>query len=231
MPSSKSPNVQCKTEKPPNMQCKTEKPSILQWKNKKAEPIFTRTITNDVNNNIPVKLKVNILEGKPELKKNPFLKSSEKNTNLPEVKQELVKNPFSKPSGTKQRKFKRITILSSSESEDETVVLKKSTRSSESNQVARKVVIDTSSSDTSDSEEKKPTTRQRKIKTEFSSVIKAENFSEEAILEQVYRYEGIYWEYDKQQSQLFNCFECPKRSIDQNVNEHFVKNHPELIAE
>lgn len=123
----------------------------------------------------------------------------------------------------KAKKFKRI-IIQGSDSEDEIP-----------KRIKHKIISSSSSSEeTSDSEEQKPKTRSRQQNTKMtrrSTFSKAENYSEEDLIQQVYRYEGIYWEYDKIKKQCFNCFECDKYLIDENVIQHFTRRHSALIAE
>ncbi|KAL5285040.1 hypothetical protein ACFFRR_007026 [Megaselia abdita] len=147
-------------------------------------------------------------------------KPSTSNANKKPNNDNISKTPTIKVE-SKSKKFKRISALSSS-SEDEISVLK-----IESPHKNTKTFI--SSSD-SDSDEKKPITRQVNKKTRSSRVFKAENFSQEDIIDQVYRFEGIYWEYNKKKHDLFNCFECSKNLMSGSVIEHFTRRHSALIA-
>lgn len=132
------------------------------------------------------------------------------------------KTPFKEP---KSKKFRRIAIVSSSsESDDEKPIRD---RKDEWKPTTTRII--SSSSDSEDQGKKKPLTRQprRSAKT----VLKAENLFEEDIIEKVYRYEGVYWEYNRKKKDLFNCFECSKYELPGNVIEHFSHCHSVLIAE
>lgn len=94
----------------------------------------------------------------------------------------------------------------------------------------RIIIVSSSESDDSEDEgKKKPATRQPRKRAE--TVLKAENYFEEDVIEKVYRYEGVYWAYNKKEKDLFDCFECSKNKLTGNVIKHFMLCHSALIAE
>lgn len=126
-----------------------------------------------------------------------------------------ISGNFTKKS--KKKKFRRIVIVSSSSDSEDSIQPQLN---------SKKAIILSSSESDNPLEEKKPRTRK-----ETPNIGKnAGDFGEEDVLNQVYRFEGIYWEYEKRSLNSFNCFECSKNKILDNLIDHFVNFHSDLIA-
>lgn len=148
--------------------------------------------------------------------------AKDKRAKKPAPKSKAYKHPSQEKevNEPKPKKYKRISIVSSSESESEVeprFTVRNEKRSS------------SDSGESTDSEKKKPVRQLRK--SSRSTILMAENFADDDIIQKVYRFEGVYWGNDKKNRELFNCFECKNSRPIRNVIEHFKCFHSALIAE
>lgn len=156
--------------------------------------------------------------------KQTFKRKSNKVTNfLSEKSNKTLKTHFKEP---KIKKYKRISILSSSSECDEETP----------QPIARNKSAILSNSSSSNSEEtiqsgvKEVATKKMKTTRKAAAFQEAKE-PELVFIEKVYRYEGVYWECNGVKPMLFNCFECSKNSITGDVIEHFKRRHSVLISD